>query len=455
MVAFFVLPLTTIVLGPQEYGAFAIVSSLSSFGLSISTAAGGMLLPAHYTNGNVTERGRLVSALLVSSLALVVLYSIILAIVWPLLVTSFQLLEHIEFTWLVMSLLAMAFSVPWSLAYIVVILEGRARTFAVMSIVSSIVGAITVLFSLFVLKLHTESLFLANLFGATVLLAAAVKVLRGTLVFGGTREWFVRIGRITLFSAPATAMEVGQTLAERWLLGSKVGLDGVGIYTNAQQYRNILSSPLKALSNSIWPHSLIEARDPHLRFELTGRVWNGAFVGITLAGVFFAILGRDTVSLLTHGKFADAGPLAAAFIAALLVQFSGKPQTAVLYANDQGEFLSKLMGVSAASGVALLFIAIPLAGYWGAIGALLLQQILYRLGVHLRARIFCAPPMQDSVAAIGVIFIGFGIVVNWLFQSTLGVEVTIWLCLSSVFLVLQKNVVIDSARQIIQIISLR
>lgn len=206
----------------------------------------------------------------------------------------------------------------------------------------------------------------------------------------------LRVLRLSFIAGIANVLENLQTLAERAALARFASVADVGLYSHAQLYRSALFVVIKAASNAIWPRSLEEARAQPRRFHTTGMAWESIYVALTIAGIFAAFIGDDAIGFLTHGKFAASGPLVAGLIVVLLVQFSGKPQLALLYANDQGEFLGHLMGACALCALVMLFFAVPAVGTWGVLLALALQQILYRIGVHIKARRIGVTPFQDK-----------------------------------------------------------
>src|SRR5581483_1651646 len=65
-----VLPIATLVLGPSDYGAFAVVSAIAGVATALATSAAGMILPAHYSTLDEERLGGLVQALLYSALGI-------------------------------------------------------------------------------------------------------------------------------------------------------------------------------------------------------------------------------------------------------------------------------------------------------------------------------------------------------------------------------------------------
>ncbi len=399
------LPLATLVLGPEDYGTFAVVASITGLGTAVATTAAGMLLPAHYPVLSAAGRAGLVRALSYCAAAL----GSMAALAFALGSEALDALgaRGVSDRGLALAIGAMLASLPWSIGYLIVILDGRARFYSVVLLTSACASAACLLTGLFVLHMRLDALFLSYLGAAAVLGVGGLAMLRPHFVVAPeqTHGWIGRILKLTAISGVTNVLESAQTVAERALLARFAGAAAVGIYTHAQLYRNAAFGVLKAASNSLWPRSLIEARDPRHTFAVTGRAWESIYVALTLSGIFAAFIGDDVAALLTHGKFREAGPLIPGLVIVLLLQFSGKPQLALLYAKDQGEFLGKLMGGAGLVAIVSLLWSVPQFGAAGVVASLALQQCLYRAGVHWRAAWLAATPFQD-----GDVFLGVGLV---------------------------------------------
>jgi O-antigen/teichoic acid export membrane protein len=398
-----VLPLSTLVLGPAEYGAFAVVSAVAGFGIALATAASGMLLPAHFPTLDPKGRAGLVQALFYVAVATgAILAGAMVGFAPPLL--SFLEVDYPARASVTMAAGTIVLMAPWSIAYLIVILEGRATFYSGVAIVASLASASALLGGLFAFGLRGDALYVGMFASSAVMCIGGCAVLWPYIVAGrqGGLRWIPRVLRMMLVAGIANVLENAQTLVERAVLSRWAGVAAVGLYSHAQLYRSALFGVIKAASNAVWPRSLEEARDPRGAFTVTGVAWESIYVALTIAGVFAAFIADDVIALLTHGKFSQAGPLVAGLVAVLLVQFSGKPQLALLYARDQGEYLGRLMGVCASCAMLSLLATVPLLGAWGVVASLTIQQVLYRIGVHLRARRIAAPPFQDHDVLLGV-----------------------------------------------------
>ena len=282
--------------------------------------------------------------------------------------------------------------------------------------VQSLVGAAVLIGSLFLFKLGMLSLFVAGLASSMVaLLGAWVAMRRYLTARAGIRDGLRFLHGVPILTV-ASLLEVVQVAVERNVMAVYLGMAQVGIYSHSQQYRNLLATGVKAVARTVWPTSLDEARvESGLLFRKTHLVWNVTYLAIVLFGLCFAIFGDKVISLLTHDKFTDAYVLVAVWAAYLLVQNSGKAQTAMLYAHGRGKAIARISSMSTLLGIVVAIAGIPVFGVFGAAGAVILQQIVLRIGLQVYVRKYWAVHTDDwwviggsviVIAALTLVVIG-------------------------------------------------
>jgi O-antigen/teichoic acid export membrane protein len=205
--------------------------------------------------------------------------------------------------------------------------------------------------------------------------------------------------------ALSNLLDITTTLAERALLSAQVGLAGLGIYSHSQSYLNIAQTGIKPLVRAAWPVSLTEARDVSCPFPRTGQVWSVGHMLLIAAGLLLASFGRDLIGLLTHGKFAAAGPFAALWMGLLLVRLSGRPQLATLFANGRGYAIAKIGIAANVTAIAVLLILVPRVGLAGAVAAAFLQAAVTRALFWLVVRRDRKTPFQDGWVLAGIVMV--------------------------------------------------
>lgn len=403
-VAFTTLPLATVILDADDYGAFAVVTAITGLASAISCLGSSYLLAHIFSQGEAARIKEFISQQLAVSLGLAILLACVLITSWSTVVGYFPNLTSIPTAGFVLSALTIVPTTLWTISVDVLTLDGRAKAFALVTISQSISSAIALLACLFWLRLDALSLYVSVSAGALVVGAGAGACLQRYLVWP-------RLGmglsafKHALSLTSANILEVAYQSWERNLLAVNDGMAVLGLYTHAQQYRSIVSVATKALSRSIWPTTLKEATQEPMVFPLTSRSWRLTHLSLGLVGLCFAIFGDAFIGWITHGKFVGAGPYAAMGVAYLLVQNSGRPHIGFLYARDHVQIYAKLSVAAVIVSFITAAVAIPLWGPWGALLATYLQHGLLRAAIQLYSAYKAAVPFQDELALLGVALI--------------------------------------------------
>lgn len=402
------LPVMTAVLGPADFGLFALVAAITAVGSVFAGIGASYVLAAHFHSEELAERRRMVSTSMALSLGVGAIYGATLFGLWAGFGENWRAISAISWQAVVLAIFAMILSAPWIIASDILTLKGAASRFTAVSIMQSMIWAVAVAVSLHVFDLGLMSLFVGACAGAAAAFAGSMIVLREYLEPCIDARWVKELWKVAPRSTVANALSTLRTLIERTLLSAHVGVAQLGIYTHAQQYRNMVGMGAKAVSRGVWPVTLSDARDECSAFEITGRAWNVVHFGITAAGIAFATIGRDAIALLTHDKFTEAYVLVAAWMAYLLIQNSGRPHTGVLYALGLGRKYAGIVAVSSIAAIGLLFLLVPILGIEGAILAAFVEMILLRVGVQVYARRVRRIPFQDGWVLGGSVLI-FGL----------------------------------------------
>lgn len=398
------LPITTLKLGPADYGAFALGAAISAITSGLGSATTAYTLATHLPRLDASARKALVSTALAASVGVALISAAgTVAVVALVLPAAVDLDFEIRFGIALLALAAAPGS-AWTVAAEVLTLSGRARPFAIVTVLQSVVSAVVVLSALFLADLGGLSLFLGAAAASLTGFAGALAALRGE-ASQPSRRWLYELWRGFPAQASANLIEQGRPVVERFFVSAWLDLGALGIATHGQQYRTYLMLVVKSVSRAAWPINLEEARDPSLRFVETRESWAVAQIAVLAAGVVFATLGGEIIGLLTNNRFLDAQPYAVAFIAALLLQTAGKPQMSLLVAHGGGPAYSRLVSFSLLTGLAVLVVAIPLIGLPGYALAGIVQPLVLRIGLEVRARRIAEAPFQDHWVVAGIVVI--------------------------------------------------
>ena len=445
----FMFPIMTYILGPREYGMFALVSALMGIGMAIAYSTVSFIFYAHYPVAKQDEREHIISTLVLFLLGMIAIFGAVLFWIWPWMGARWDVFLSMPREAILLSFTAMMIGSIWFIALDVITMEGRARLFAVIMFLQSIIYAVTAVVALYAFHLHVLSLFVAQLAGAIVTFFGAVVVLRSYFRFIFDVRIFRKMLSMSLSTTPAQLAESLQVFIERSVLSIHVGFAQLGLYTHSQQYRSLVDLPIKAMARTVWPITLTESREKKADFPQTRQTWDIAYIGITIVGLLFASVGKDIISLLTHDKFTEANVLAAFWMVYLLLQHTGKPHTGVLFSLDDGVYYSQAMFVvSLISMTALLFLT-PVFGLYGALFAMFARVFLFRVAINLRVKRHFHVPFQDGWVVIGSGFILSTLVVSTMVPMLFVGNVLIFLIFGTLFLFFARNILLNTLMKLL------
>lgn len=403
------LPIFTTRLGPEHYGVFALGSALAGI---VSAAAGSVStvsLPAEFGRLTDAERRHYVTAVLVLSLAVGLvtcgavfgLYSV---------VSEVFSLEILTPTATTLAIAGALLNSLWAVCTEILTIDGRARVYSISTVLQALANALAVSAALFLFDEPETALFWGFLSAALMASIGAVFALRRSLVRCSLSIWLPIAARGGVAAITASLSETGKVAIERAYLGAVVGVGQLGLFAHAQFYKNASMVALNALSRGVWPTALQEARDPEPAFPATLRVWTMVQAFVVIMALGFALVGREVIGLLTHGKFVEAAPYAVALLLALLIQTAAKPHSSLLLSRGQGHLYAHLNTISMIVALAWLLVSVPFMGVWGVVSSIFVQVVIHRVGVFVFARRLYRLPFTDGWVfwgACGVIICAF------------------------------------------------
>ncbi len=440
-VSLVMVPITTYVLGPAAFGIFGLMTALTAVGWTVSLIGGGAVCNVHFPRAGAAERRRLVSTLLFVALAIGAAFCAACLAAWPLLVQWVDGYADVPRSGVGLSMVTVMLGVPWIVAQDVITLDGRARGFAAVTIAQTVTNAAVTIAALYVFHLDVLALFLAAAAGAAVTLAGALRVLRPYLTRSISKAWMREVLRVGPANAWAGVADAFQSAVERGFLASVVGTSALGLYVHANNYRVILAQVLKAAARPIWPVTLQEARGSGTLFRQTRVVWDAMYVAIAAAGVTFVAFGREIIGWLTHGRFVESAVVVPYLVIFLLLQNAGKPQVGILFRDGA---VKEYYWLQVAANVVWLVAVVVLVKAFGLVGgalALMVQQVVVRVGVMVLSRALDRAPLGDGWVFGGTALIVAAMLATGLLPPTLPVRAVVWIVSMMVLAVAARHVV--------------
>ena len=412
---------------------FAIGASLAGLVSAIASSVSMVSLPAQLNRCDVEEKRYYVTAVFGLSLAVAVVATVT---VFPLfLVTSAAFgLSMLSTSAAWMAVAAGLLNTLWAVCVEILTIEGRAKRYAVTTFAQALANIIAVLAAVFLVEDVDNALFWGFLAAAIVGFAGAVLLLYQWLVFSISREWCAQASRGAKASVVAALSENGKVALERSYLGAMLGIFSLGVYAHAQYYKGAAMAALNAISRSVLPTALREAQDDEPNFPDTLRLWAVVQAFVVSAVLGFALVGREVVGWLTHGKFLAAAPLATVLMIVLLLQTSAKPHMTLLLSRGRGSIIANLNTLSVAISVIWLLVSVPWMGVWGAVSALALQIVIHRVGVYRAANAVCRIQFSDQWVVTGVVVSGLFLATIHFFDPSIALRsATLLVCYAVLF----------------------
>lgn len=180
----------------------------------------------------------------------------------------------------------------------------------------------------------------------------------------------------------SSSLENFYNFFEKFYLTYNIGIVNFGIYNHSSTYKQYFGLIGNSFANSIWNISLIEAQDSQKLFKVTRSTWNLYYLILFLA-ILVSIYGsKYFLLILTNGLFVEAYRFIPILLIAYFIINSGKEDTAFLYSHNFGKFLNKANSLRILILIVATIIFVPYLGVYGAILALYMSIIFFRIYMH-------------------------------------------------------------------------
>jgi O-antigen/teichoic acid export membrane protein len=124
MISFVTLPLATRILGPANYGVFALGATVAGFGAILATLGTTFFISNTFAGADLPARRQLVSTLVARTALLAAGWAVLILAVALLLRGHVALLDEVPLRGLALVLLGAILATPWTIAVDVLTVEG-------------------------------------------------------------------------------------------------------------------------------------------------------------------------------------------------------------------------------------------------------------------------------------------------------------------------------------------
>jgi O-antigen/teichoic acid export membrane protein len=372
------IPITTYVLGPREYGLFALMMGLVNICTVLATSVTGYVINHRAHPGETAPEG-----LIVTLAVLEILVGLILTVVcmglWPWFARWMGIVGDAPY----LNFLALLLSVPlgafWTSGSMMIVFDDRAVLYSGTLIAQGAIQLVATIVALYCFHWRVGSLVAGQVMGVATCAVGGYLGLRRHFSVGLDRSIVRESLALMPWSILSGFANSSTDLLERVVLGRVTNTFQLGLYVHSQSYRTMLAQAGKAFYQILQPAMLIEARSEKLDFSETRRGWNVVFAMVSLMGVGFALVGQEIISWLTHGKFAAAAIYVPFWCIYLLLLYIGRPQVAMLYAHGQGKKISSAsLAGNLVSGLLMLALGIPFHAF-GLVAAVIAGELVNRI----------------------------------------------------------------------------
>jgi O-antigen/teichoic acid export membrane protein len=395
------IPMATFVLGPQDYGVYGMAVVVLALVVAVCETGSAYVLYGHYTALDEPGRARLQSTLLALALLLGSLAAVVVLLAWPMLARHVPLLSELtrSETWLLC--LTLPLRTTWSIMNPILIVQERSEWLAVSLLLQSVVNMLVILACLYLLETGRSALFWGQWAGLLVCVVVPVVLLRRTVWAPLQLRWLRQVRGVALGAWLAGLVDNTRATLESALIVKAVSGEALGNYNHARVYQGFMTQGTNAFANVLWPISLKEAQLADSRFARIRPPWDLVYAGLACMGVGAVFLGDEVVSLLTHGKFVQAGAWLPWLVVYVLMQNAGKPATAVLYAAKKGNLYSGIRIFTVLVAMLALLLLVPAYGVEAVLMVVIAEMLVTRVWLAVAARRLGVVPFQDQWVVVG------------------------------------------------------
>jgi O-antigen/teichoic acid export membrane protein len=377
------------------------MASVAAVVTALASSATGYII-SHKIEPGKTAPNRVIFSVVSMEILLGVLLGIVALLLWPLLVGITSLPEEGMRGAYTAILLSVPLGAIWTTGSQIAIFDGRAGLYATTLIGQGVLQLIVTLLFLYGLGMHIGSLVAGQIAGSVVASVGGIVALRKHYSPGFDTRIFTSSMTLLPWAVVSALASSAWEFVERITLGRCADLHQVGLYVHAQSYRSLMQSSGKAVQNVLMPIMMREAHAKSTGFAKTRAGWDFVFCVFTAAGWFFALIGKEVVGLLTHGKFIEAAIYLPFLCCILLLQYLGRADVAMMYATGQGNALSRVTLASNLAGMGIMLVLTAWFGIFGLILAAALREVTYRTLIRVWSWKRYGNSFHDGLAIIGM-----------------------------------------------------
>lgn len=404
LVGFFLLPIYSRYLTPEDYGVLALVSMFGEI-LFILTNMGQntAIFRTYFQHDDPQDRETVIT----TSLWLILTLSFpigLLALLLAKPLGSILTGSPAYTVWLMLGIGGVAFRTLQRMPFAVLRAREESRRYALWSFVRTIVGLVLAI--IFVVGLHLGGrgiLFSQLLTELLLCLCLLPLTLRG-LTFRFSRQDAQDMLGYGLYIVPSAFFSFLLQLSDRYFLKHYTSLHTVGLYSLGYRLGEILSFPMQAFQLA-WPQFLFGHHKSPEAPALYARVSTYFVAVIGFLWLAVSLLAEEAVKILAHPSFHEAYHVVPWVSGALLLQGLAYVGGAGINLHRKVKYRPLILAISAAVNVGLNFLLIPRFAMMGAaIATLASYAVQAILRILVSQRLYSVPYEYARLGRLVVVF---------------------------------------------------
>ncbi len=409
------IPMATFVLGPQDYAVYGMAVVVLSLVVAVCETGSAYVLYGRYHALDESGRARLQSSLLALAFLLGLLAAVVVLLAWPMLAHHVPLFSELTRSEKWLLCLALPLKTTWTIINPILIVRQRSEWLAASLLFQSAVNMLVILACLYLLESGRSALFWGQWAGLLVCIVLPLIILRRSLWAPLEMQWLREVRDVAFGAWFAGLVDNARATLESVLIVKAVSAEALGNFHHARIYQGLVTQGTNAFANVLWPIALKEAQLVNNRFARIRPFWDLVYAGLACIGVGAVFLGDEVVSLLTHGKFVQAGAWLPWLVVYILLQNAGKPATAVLFAAHQGNLYSRIRIFTVLLAMLALLLLVPAYGVEAVLGVVIAEMLMARVWLAVAARRIGLVPFQDHWVVVSSLLT----VVCWFIEWTI------------------------------------
>ena len=274
------IPITTYVLGPPEYGLFALMMGVVNICTVLATSVTGYVINHRAPPGEIAPRGLVLTVALLEIAAGLTLAALCL-VVWPWFARWMGIAGDVSLGAFLILLLSVPLGAFWTSGTMMIVFDQRAGLYSATMIAQGVIQLLATIVALYVFGWRVGALVAGQVAGIATCAVGGY--------FGLQKHFSIHFDRGVLreslalmpWSIVSGFANSSTDLLERVVLGRVTNTFQLGLYVHSQSYRSMFGTAGKAFAQVLQPAMLREARAEETDFRETQDGWNVVFAMFT------------------------------------------------------------------------------------------------------------------------------------------------------------------------------